>query len=68
MGEIGLTGALRPVSHAGRRMRISADHSVARLLSGPLGDVAPETPRPADVHPSTELRDAIREAFRPVGG
>ena len=68
MGEIGLTGALRPVGHAGRRMRITADHSVARLLSGPLGDVAPETPRPDAVHPSTELRDAIREAFRPVGG
>lgn len=68
MGEIGLTGALRPVSHAGRRMRIAADHSVARMLSGPLGDVASETPRPGGVHPATELRDAIREAFRPVGG
>jgi DNA repair protein RadA/Sms len=68
MGEIGLTGALRPVGHAGRRMRVAADHTVARLLCGPLGDVAPETPRPGAVHPSTELRDAIREAFRPVGG
>ena len=68
MGEIGLTGALRPVGHVGRRLRIAADHSVARLLSGPLGDVDGDTPRPADVHPAVELRDAIREAFRPVGG
>lgn len=68
MGEIGLTGALRPVAHAGRRMRVSADHSVARAITGPLGDTDPSEPRPADVHTATELRDAIREAFRPVGG
>ena len=68
MGEIGLTGALRPVAHAGRRLRVSADHSVARALTGPLGDIDPSEPRPADVHTATELRDAIREAFRPVGG
>jgi DNA repair protein RadA/Sms len=68
MGEIGLTGALRPVSHAGRRLRVSADHSVARALTGPLGDSVEAGPRPAIVHPAAELRDAIREAFRPVGG
>ena len=68
MGEIGLTGALRPVSHAGRRLRVSADHSVARALTGPLGDSVEAGPRPAVVHPAVELRDAIREAFRPVVG
>ena len=68
MGEIGLTGALRPVSHAGRRLRVSADHSVARALTGPLGDSVEAGPRPAIVHPAVELRDAIREAFRPMGG
>ncbi len=67
MGEIGLTGALRPVSHAARRLRVAAGHSVVRALTGPLGDADPTDPRPADVHVAIELRDAIREAFRPAG-
>ena len=67
MGEIGLTGALRPVGHAARRLRVSADHSVARAITGPLGDAASATPRPATVLAHSELRDVIRDAFRPMG-
>lgn len=64
MGEIGLTGALRPVGHAARRLRAAADHAVPRALTGPLGDALGAGPQPASVQPHAELRDAIRAAFR----
>ena len=67
MGEIGLTGALRPVGHAARRLKSAADHQVARAITGPLGGDVP-TPAPAAVLQAEELRDAIRGAFRPAGG
>jgi len=68
MGEIGLTGALRPVGHAARRLRVAVDHSVARAVTGPLGDAGSADPRPGEVVACTELRDAIRAAFRPREG
>lgn len=68
MGEIGLTGALRPVGHAARRLRVAVDHSVARAVTGPLGDAGSADPRPGEVVACAELRDAIRAAFRPRGG
>jgi DNA repair protein RadA/Sms len=64
MGEIGLTGALRPVSHAERRLRVAADHAVARAVTGPLGDARDDEPRPPAVFVHSELRDAVREAGR----
>jgi DNA repair protein RadA/Sms len=67
MGEIGLTGALRPVGHAARRLRAAADQAVRRAVTGPLGDAAGADAAPASVEPHAELRDAVRGAFRPDG-
>ncbi len=67
MGEIGLTGALRPVGHAARRLRAAADQAVRRAVTGPLGDAAGADVAPASVEPHAELRDAVRGAFRPDG-
>lgn len=68
MGEIGLTGALRPVGHVARRLRVAVDHSVARAVTGPLGDAEHAQPRPGEVAACEELRDAIGAAFRPRAG
>lgn len=67
MGEIGLTGALRPVGHAERRLRAAADHAVQRAVTGPLGDARDMGPAPASVEPHAELSDAVRVAFRALG-
>ena len=61
MGEIGLTGAVRPVGHAGRRLAVCAAHHVGRVVSGPVGDAV--APGGADVLLRDEVPDAIRAAF-----
>lgn len=68
MGEIGLTGELRPVGHVARRLRVAVDHSVVRAVTGPLGDAEHSQPRPGEVAACEELRDAIRAVFRPREG
>ena len=61
MGEIGLTGAVRPVGHAGRRLAVCAAHHVGRVVTGPVGDAV--APGGADVLLRDEVPDAIRAAF-----
>jgi DNA repair protein RadA/Sms len=61
MGEIGLTGAVRPVGHAGRRLAVCAAHQVGRVVSGPVGDATATAG--AHLLLRNEVPDAIRAAF-----
>jgi DNA repair protein RadA/Sms len=64
LGELALTGAIRPVGHMSRRLAAAADRRVARIVVPPAAP-AGETPArgPSEVLEAGSVRDAIEVAF-----
>ena len=61
-GEIGLTGAIRPVSHVARRLTAAATHGMdAALVPDPVPEGASALPE--RVEPVAGIRDALAAAF-----
>lgn len=62
-GELGLTGAVRPVSHVARRLTAAAAHGMdAALVPHPVPEGAPSA-RPDRVEPVAGVRDALAAGF-----
>lgn len=55
------------MSHVLRRLRVAADHTVARALTGLVGDAEVGHLHPPVVLVNDDLTHALEEAFRPVG-
>lgn len=54
-GEIGLTGAVRPVGHHDRRLKACSDHRIATILAPPRSS----SPAAGGEHPIADVRAAI---------
>jgi DNA repair protein RadA/Sms len=67
LGEVGLTGAVRPVGHLPRRLAAAAARGVGRALVPDAPGADPAGPRPGRMEAVGDLREAIRTAFRPPG-
>jgi DNA repair protein RadA/Sms len=69
-GELGLTGAVRPVGHGARRLAAAAAHGMDVAVTPPTeGPERPATPAPRVLSPVTSVLEALAAAARlPASG
>ena len=63
-GELGLTGAVRPVGHGARRLAAAAAHGMEIAITPPAeGPADPQAVVPGALSPVPEVREALEAAF-----